>query len=260
MHRCRKRRRDSLLAIIGLVAVLTLAACGGGSVTSRTNATATVDPHIACGSSSSSDCPKPILSVTTTPLPTGTTQPGRFPTFGPSTATRTAAPLPVSRTPAPPTVRPSATTVPVPLTVAKLGSALLTEKEVGDPFGLDRTGPLSKEQYPAVYADFAGIDGRDLAIELHDPRNGDTDYIALKLLAAVSSSNKLGEVKALSYGTSGRRYQFSYMESGDLRYGEVAAWREGDVVIVMLIDGDSAGVALGDLAARQDAKLRSLPR
>lgn len=227
--------------------------------------------------------PTPAATATTrTPTPTPSAQPsgnapfsdGRFrfncflygdcsptPTATAArtpTATATAAPPP--RTPGPtrsPPPSPSTGSAP---TVAQLQRALVAEGALGRDWAELETGALTRERNPAVYAEFLNlVADQYLAVELHDVRNGGPEYLALLLVTKLGIP-QVTAAAPLSYGTGGVRYRYTRVEDGARVPGELAAWQQGPVVVIMMIEGGRAEVCLCDLAQRQDEKVRAVIR
>jgi len=153
-------------------------------------------------------------------------------------------------------------------TYDQLFRALLTEddlweRDIDNALLEADAGELDRD-YPAVYADFSDlVTDEFLSIELHDARNGVPDYIALAFVEALTDGRptELRPIAPTGFGTAGVRYRYIYHESdGDRWYGEVAAWRQGQVVVAIVFEGSDADACVCDLAALQYNKVASMIR
>lgn len=196
--------------------------------------------------------PTPTRAPTVTRTPT-TVPPGTpFSTFICSFAGN-CPPTPTATAPSPtasPTTSPSA---------AQLRSALLTEADLGRDWQETGRRDLMGRAYPAAQAAFLNLlADESLDVQLYDARNGSVETLALRTLTEITP--RATSAAPLGYGTRGVRYRYSLVEGDEQFYGELAAWQQGPVVMIMLIEGSQAEICLCDLARRQDDKLRAMFR
>jgi hypothetical protein len=205
---------------------------------------------VACGDSEGGT----DIAGATTVVPTATiiVDPTPLPT---STATVTVTPTMAPTATAPPGSGP---------TVAQLQRALLTANEVGPDAIRWDAGELDT-RYPAVYVDYGFQISFDpgpvefLSVELHDARNGVPDFRALSFLDDMSV-NQLTQMPPTGFGTNGVRYRYNYDDEGERIYGEVVAWRQGQVVAGIQVEGSTAEVCVCDYAKLQHDKLTATIR
>lgn len=181
------------------------------------------------------------------------------------TPTATARPLTATATPPPtqsvgptrsPSPSPSSGSAP---TGAQLRRTLLTDQEVGSGWGEVEAGALTQERNPAFFTEFVNLVADEyLAVEVHDAHNGTPEYLGLRVLTEITS--QVTAAAPLTFGTRGVRYRYAVVRDGERQHGEMAAWQQGSVVIIMLIEGSRADVCLCDLARRQDEKVRTSGR
>lgn len=151
----------------------------------------------------------------------------------------------------------------------QLHRALLTEddfweSDIAFAAEEDDAGELDLD-YPAVYADFLDVFTDDfLSIELHDARNGAPDEIAIDLADDITDGLNVTEWRQIAptgYGSAGVRYRYIYDEGdGDRWYGEVAAWRQGQVVVAILIESLDPEACVCDAAKLQYDKVAAMIR
>jgi hypothetical protein len=177
-------------------------------------------------------------------------------------ATATVVPTPAATampTPAP-TVAPTATAQPggAP-TAAQLQRALLAVSDLGSDAIRWDAGDV-KVRYPAVYVTWGFFLSDDhLTIALFDARNGVPDFLALRFLNDLTV-NHLTQVEPTGFGTNGVRYRYSYDDDGEHIYGEVAAWRQGQVVVAIQVEGTKPEVCVCAYAKLQHDKLAATIR
>jgi hypothetical protein len=211
-------------------------------------ATATLSPSPTRTTTATARTPTATRMPTTTPTPssfrdficsfTGNCSP---------TPTRTAGPV----ASLPPSPSPGAG-----ITVAQLQRGLVPEEDLGSDWLELDAGVLMREGNQIVIGQYINVvTDESLWVELYDARSGGPEYRALRLI----TFQGIPEVKAmapLDYGKGGVRYRYNLVEDGERVYGELAAWQQGPVVVVMQFEGGHADVCLCDLARRQDAWLR----
>jgi hypothetical protein len=155
-----------------------------------------------------------------------------------------------------PTATPTPASGPTP---AQLQRALLTAKDLGPDAVLWDFGEM-ETRYPAVRGyGFLVSPEEFLTVELHDARNGVPDYLALGFLNDLTV-NQVTQVAATGFGTNGVRYRYNLDEDGERVYGEVAAWRQGQVVVAIQVEGYQADVCVCDYAKAQYDKLAAAMR
>jgi hypothetical protein len=193
---------------------------------------------------------------------------GLVPATPSATATATVVPTPVptataaaTATPTPaPTVTPTATAQPggAP-TAAQLQRALLAVNDLGSDAIRWDAGEV-QVRYPAVHVTWGFFLSDDhLTIALFDARNGVPDFLALRFLNDMTV-NQLTQVEPTGFGTNGVRYRYSYDDEGDHIYGEVAAWRQGQVVVAIQVEGTEPDVCVCAYAKLQHDKLAATIR
>jgi hypothetical protein len=139
-------------------------------------------------------------------------------------------------------------------TVAQLQRALLTAADL-EPSWIAAVTGTRTEAYPAVFAEFVkAAVSTGLSVELHDARTGVPDFRALAFLDDLTVSQLTQEAPP-AFGADGVRYRYAYEEAGLRWYGEVVAWRQGAVVVALLVEDVVPGVCVCDIATRQFDKL-----
>lgn len=144
--------------------------------------------------------------------------------------------------------------------LSQLYRALLTEDDIWE--NLDDSDLVEDDSgqidapYPGVYIDLVGALSDDfVTIELNDARNGSPDFISRRLLNNLDAEN-VREVTPTGYGTAGVRFRYTVVErNGDVWYGEVAAWRQGQVVVAVGIESLDADACVCDYAKLQFNKV-----
>lgn len=175
---------------------------------------------------------------------------------GPPPSTATVAPTPTPAASVAPT--PTLPTEGAP-TLAQLRSARLTERDLG-PDWFQVIADSVEVRYPAVSATFVHMTSdRDLTIALHDARNGVPDFVALRFLNN-ATVNQLTQVQAAGYGANGVRYRYNYDEDGVRWYGEIAAWRQGQVVVAIQVEDLKPDACVCEAAELQYRKLAATIR
>lgn len=143
--------------------------------------------------------------------------------------------------------------------LSQLRQAIVSEQDLDDEW-IELDADVLDERYPAVYADFVGSFTDDfLSFELHDARNGVPDVRALSFLDGFDL-DRLTQIEPTGYRENGVRYRYAYTDDGDRWYGEVAAWRQGQVVVAVLIESLDPDVCVCDVAALQYDKLAATIR
>ncbi|MGD9893556.1 MAG: hypothetical protein AB7R89_28630 [Dehalococcoidia bacterium] len=150
-------------------------------------------------------------------------------------------------------------------TVSQLRQALLTEDDLwaafeGTDLIEDDSGDIDAT-YPAVWVDFVGLVTDDfLTIELHDARNGSPDAIVRGLLEDLEAE-QVREVTPAGYGTAGVRFRYVFDEpDGERWYGEAAAWRQGQIVVAIVVESLDADACVCEPAELQYNKVVAMFR
>lgn len=200
---------------------------------------------VACSDSDGSDAagvvtPAPTVTVTVMATPSVT----------------------VTRTPPPTATRTATVQLGEGPTLAQLRQARLSKDDLKGAW-LDWTAGQMEKRYPAVFATFLPLDSGGseewLRVELHDARNGVPDFVALGLLDGVNLS-QMTQTAPTGFGANGVRYRYNYREDGEQVYGEIAAWREGQTVVAIQVEGLDTDVCVCEFAELQQKKLTAAVR